>query len=81
MIPALRVVMRIGVNVGVNDGFIAYNMRMDKEMRTRVATYKNRHEKQGAYFLYVFHPQHRRKYTDFYSILAFSCLFLKINNF
>ena len=71
MIPALRVVMRIGVNVGVNDGFIAYNMRMDKEIRARVVTYKNRHEKQGASFLYVFHPQHRRKYTHFYSIPAF----------
>ena len=81
MPATICVVMRIGVEVGVNDGFIAYNMRMDKEIRARVVTYKNRHVKQGASFLYVFHPQHRRKYTNFYSIMAFYCLFLNINNF
>jgi len=73
MISGFRVVVRMGVEVGVGNGLIAYNMRMDKEIRARVVTYKKHHEKKSEYPLYVFRPQHSRKCTTFFLIPAFYC--------
>ena len=51
MVPAWGIVVRMRVNMRVENGYFMDDVRMGKQRRTCVITHKERYEKEGYYFL------------------------------
>jgi len=66
MISAFCVVVRISVNVRVDENRPVNNMKMGKEIRIYVVTHKERYEKERYYLLDFTHIKHGAKIRFFY---------------
>ena len=72
MVSALGVVVRFSMNVRVDNGSSADNVRMRKERCTCVETYIKRYEKERYYFFYSNHTKPGTKVTFFCQYMTVS---------